>query len=643
MSSTYAVREIQEYFQSLSPTDYYYKECAINARSPENEADAYESAFIAEMNADPELVSRSGIRVIDGQPFFVTLRRGEVMEETCLRCHSTPDVAPDGLVNEYGPVRSFDRELGEVASAISIRTPLSAAYAEVNRFSWRLSGVLLILLFSLFGVQFWLYRRLLFIPLIRIHDKALQISRKEEHLGEEIPLPVGRELSELTAAFNAMSIGLRRNRDQLEERVVERTAELERLNTQLQQDIAERERAEEALRASEERYRELFDNMSSGVAVYKVLGDGEDFVFQDFNKAGESIDGDKKEDLFGRSVFEARPGIEGFGLIEVFRNVWKTGNPEHHPVTLYKDERLVGWYENFVYKLSSGEIVAVFDDVTERKQAEIVLQEYSERLKEMVEERTRELEETQEQLVRQERLAMLGKLAGSVAHELRNPLGVLSNATYYLQMVLGSDGLSGDMETVREYLEIISKEVYHSERIISDLLDVSRTKMPEREKAIAFDLVAQVLEKRPPPANVEVTMMVDRDLPALYVDPRQIGQVLDNLVANAYQAMPEGGELTISAQVTSLFDEQSEGEVKALSFSVTDTGFGISPEHLTKIFEPLFTTKTQGIGLGLMLSKSFVEANGGSIEVESKEGIGSTFTVRLPIWKARADSIPAGA
>ncbi|MFA5858885.1 MAG: PAS domain S-box protein, partial [Elusimicrobiota bacterium] len=116
------------------------------------------------------------------------------------------------------------------------------------------------------------------------------------------------------------------------------------------------------------RYLELFNNINSGVAVYRCVDDGKDFIFVDFNKAGEKIDGEKKEDLIGKSIFEVRPGIEEFGLLEVFRRVWKTGISEYYPVKKYTDHQLTNYYENFVYRLSSGEIVAVFNNVTEHKQ-----------------------------------------------------------------------------------------------------------------------------------------------------------------------------------------------------------------------------------------------------------------------------------
>jgi PAS domain S-box-containing protein len=136
----------------------------------------------------------------------------------------------------------------------------------------------------------------------------------------------------------------------------------------LKLEVKERIETEAALRKSEERYKGLFMNMGSGVAIYEVKGDAEDFIFTDFNKAAEKIDNQRKEDLIGRSIFKARPQVEEFGLIDVFREVWKTGKPKHFPITFYQDERLNSWYENFVYKLPSGEIVAIFADETDQRQ-----------------------------------------------------------------------------------------------------------------------------------------------------------------------------------------------------------------------------------------------------------------------------------
>ncbi|MHC4572728.1 MAG: PAS domain-containing protein [Planctomycetota bacterium] len=134
-----------------------------------------------------------------------------------------------------------------------------------------------------------------------------------------------------------------------------------------------RRRLEEELKLSEEKLKVLFENVSSGVAIYEAINDGEDFVFRDFNPAAERIESIKKEELIGKSVTEVFPGVKDFGLFDVFQRVWKTGVPEHHPVSTYRDARIAGWRENYVFRLSSGEIVAVYDDVTEHKHSELAI------------------------------------------------------------------------------------------------------------------------------------------------------------------------------------------------------------------------------------------------------------------------------
>jgi len=134
----------------------------------------------------------------------------------------------------------------------------------------------------------------------------------------------------------------------------------------------------EKVRLSEEKFRDLFDNMSSGVAVYEAKNDGSDFIIRDFNKSAERIENIKREDVIGKGVLEAFPSVKEIGLYDVFKRVYKTGKPEKHPITFYKDNRISGWRRNYVYKLPSGEVVSVYDDLTREKQAELLLKDSEE-------------------------------------------------------------------------------------------------------------------------------------------------------------------------------------------------------------------------------------------------------------------------
>jgi signal transduction histidine kinase/CheY-like chemotaxis protein len=225
----------------------------------------------------------------------------------------------------------------------------------------------------------------------------------------------------------------------------------------------------------------------------------------------------------------------------------------------------------------------------------------------------RALHEAQEELVRKEKLAMLGQLAGGVGHELRNPLGVIKNSVYYLNMILPPD------EKVQKHLRILDREVANSDRIVTDLLDFARVKIPVREGAHLGTIVRAALERLPLPESVTVQLELSESMPAVLVDAQQVEQILLNFLQNAVQAMPDGGRVTVST-----------GEDRETAFAaVEDTGVGVPPENLAKIFQPLFTTKAKGIGLGLALVRDLAGANGGRITLESTVGQGSRFAVHF--------------
>ncbi|HMJ17100.1 MAG TPA: ATP-binding protein [Gemmatimonadaceae bacterium] len=227
-----------------------------------------------------------------------------------------------------------------------------------------------------------------------------------------------------------------------------------------------------------------------------------------------------------------------------------------------------------------------------------------------------ELHEAQETLVRKEKLAMLGVLAGGVGHELRNPLGVMTNAVYYLGAVL-KDGPA----EVKEYLGILGTQISLAEKIVGDLLDFARIRPPEFETVSVRQVVDEQLARAGSLEGVAVKHDFPSDLPRIRVDRIQIGQVVLNLITNALQAMNGNATLTFRGRLA------ADGLVR---LDVIDNGTGITPAQMERLFEPLFTTKTRGIGLGLAVSRRLAQANGGVISVESTPGAGTTMSVTLP-------------
>jgi len=245
-------------------------------------------------------------------------------------------------------------------------------------------------------------------------------------------------------------------------------------------------------------------------------------------------------------------------------------------------------------------------------------------LEEAVEKRTGELRSAQESLARREKLALIGHLASGVGHEIRNPLGVMANAVYYLETVQADAS-----PQVLQYLGILRQQIQLCAKIVNDLLDLSRATPVNRERVGVGRLLDNVDERlRKAEPGAAFVADIPHDLPAVVVDPVHAGQVLDNLLRNALQAMNGSpGTVRVRARAT------GDGFV---CVEVSDSGPGIPKEHFSKVFEPLFTTKARGIGLGLALSKSLAQANGGDLALVSAPDQSATFAFTLPVAEGSA-------
>jgi PAS domain S-box-containing protein len=244
------------------------------------------------------------------------------------------------------------------------------------------------------------------------------------------------------------------------------------------------------------------------------------------------------------------------------------------------------------------------------------VREYAQHLEEKVEERTKQLKEAQQQLVKSERLAAIGELAAMIGHDLRNPLTGIAGAAYYLKAKC-----SPKMDSkLKEMFKVIEKDVEYSNKIINDLLEYSRDIKLDLNESNPRVIVNEALSAVKIPKRVEVADLT-RDKPEIEVDAPKMKRVFVNMIKNAVDAMPKGGKLTIESR-------ESNGDLEIV---FSDTGVGMSEQTLKNIYRPLFTTKAKGMGFGLAICKRFVEAHGGKIHVRSTIGKGSTFIVTLPI------------
>jgi PAS domain S-box-containing protein len=339
------------------------------------------------------------------------------------------------------------------------------------------------------------------------------------------------------------------------------------------------------------------------------------------NRACAALAGQTPEGMLGKTDFDFFSRDEAAFFRQKDAEMFSTGSRvtiDEEPITDSEGRRRLLATTKVPLRDAAGEVthlVGIIHDITRRKAAEEALRLANEQLELRVRERTAALEAAQSELVRKERLAVLGQLAGGLAHQIRNPLGAIANAAYVLQRTV-----TAPSEDSAYAISIILEETWQANRIISDLIDYARVRPPERRDVSLREIVERALTAQPVPGHVKVTLDLP-DEPLASVDPDQMRGALENLIRNAVEAMPEGGDLRIAATP----------EGGALRLSIADNGGGIPAEMQAKLFEPLVTTKPLGLGLGLTTTRALVENQGGTITCVSALGRGTRFDVTLPI------------
>ncbi len=379
-------------------------------------------------------------------------------------------------------------------------------------------------------------------------------------------------------------------------------------------DITNRKKAEAKTREAEQRYHALFNQAPLGVSVI----DPQAATFVEFNDIAHLQLGYSREEFSKLRIFDVEanesPDEIKLHLAEMLRD----GGGEFE--TTHRTKK--GEIRNILATTKPIELPgkmllnAIFHDITEIKKTQNELAKYSQKLEELVEKRTEELKQTQTKLVKSERLAAIGELAGMVGHDLRNPLTGIKNSAYFLK----KKGKTIGEAQATEMLETIDKCVDYSNKIVNDLLDYSREIRLELHECSPSKLLTESLAMANVPEKIEIIDHLQSD-PVLKADADKIERVFVNLMKNSFEAMQNVGTLTIDGK-------EVDG---SLEISFADTGPGIPDEILPKLFAPLFTTKAKGMGFGLAICKRIIEAHGGTITVKTANGKGTTFKVTIPI------------
>ena len=386
-------------------------------------------------------------------------------------------------------------------------------------------------------------------------------------------------------------------------------------------DISERKKTAENLREANERLLLLIDRMPFGCILWSM-----DFTVNMWNPAAETVFGFSEQEMLGQEPYgtivpeDVRPAVEP---------LWarmKGGDRSAHSLNdnVTKAGKIITceWSNTPLTDLS-GKVIGVLSmvqDVTDRKAAEDELEKHRAHLEELVAERTTQLQAAQEELVQKGRLAVLGQLTATVSHEIRNPLGTVANSLYLLK-----DSLSGEKHAhLARPLMLAERNVERCDDIISDLLDFSRQRKINKEPLHIDVWFAELLGELSFPDDVQRHWNLTSQA-TVSVDSERLRRVMVNVITNALQALDE------VPNADKILDIQTRIVADRCEILVCDNGPGMSEEVMTRIFEPMFSTKNFGVGLGVPIIKNIIEGHGGGVDYHSELGKGTTVSMWLPL------------
>ncbi|HAH06518.1 MAG TPA: hypothetical protein DCM05_08330 [Elusimicrobia bacterium] len=303
----------------------------------------------------------------------------------------------------------------------------------------------------------------------------------------------------------------------------------------------------------------------------------------------------------------------------------KAGQFEDLPEMMTTNDEIGDLAQSFVQmseslKEKTGELVRAKEE----------LEKFTKFLEKRVDARTRELKAAQDELVKKERLAAIGQMASVVGHEIRNPLAVINNSTFFIKTKLGK---AGQMDPkVEKHISIIESEIKQANGIISEILTYSRSRDLKCEIVSLNHFLDELCSVYPFPSHIEVVKNFDPRDAIVSIDQDEFRQAVRNLVGNGIEVMPTGGRITLTTELV---------DANWVRIDVADSGSGIPPDILEKIFAPFFTTKARGTGLGLAVVRKAIDRHQGKVDVESTVGKGTTFKIYLPL--ANKAGVPAAS